>query len=174
MSALAFNTRRPIFEDARVRRAFILLFDAEWINRSLFNGAYKRTQSFFERSDALLARPAGRCARAGAAGPIRPIRQARGARRHLRLPVTDGSGDNRANLQAAFQLLTEAGYEPKGGRLVKDGVPSRFEFLAQTRQQERLMLSYARTLERLGIAAAHPPGRFARNTGPASRPSTST
>ena len=35
----------------------------------------------------------------------------------------DGSGDNRANLQAAHQLLTEAGYELKDGRLAKDGVP---------------------------------------------------
>ena len=66
-------------------------------------------------------------------------------------PVTDGSGDNRANLQAAHKLLTEAGYELKDGRLAKGGVPLAFEFLAQTRQQERLMLSYARTLERLGI-----------------------
>jgi hypothetical protein len=50
MAALVFNTRRPIFEDARVRRAFLLLFDGAWINRSLFNGGYQRTQSFFERS----------------------------------------------------------------------------------------------------------------------------
>ena len=50
MSALVFNTRRPQFQDPRVRRAFILAFDAEWINRSLFNGVYKRTQSYFERS----------------------------------------------------------------------------------------------------------------------------
>src|SRR5262245_37474642 len=38
MPALVFNTRRPIFADPRVRLAFIHLFDAEWINRSLFNG----------------------------------------------------------------------------------------------------------------------------------------
>src|SRR5262249_59800789 len=50
MPALVFNTRRPIFADARVRRAFIHLFDAEWINRSLFNDVYARTQSYFERS----------------------------------------------------------------------------------------------------------------------------
>ncbi|HEX2336959.1 MAG TPA: extracellular solute-binding protein, partial [Hyphomicrobiaceae bacterium] len=50
MTALVFNTRRPVFEDARVRRAFLLLFDGAWINRSLFNGGYQRTQSFFERS----------------------------------------------------------------------------------------------------------------------------
>ena len=41
----------------------------------------------------------------------------------------------------------------KDGRLVRNGVPLTFEMLAQTRQQERLMLSYARTLERLGITA---------------------
>ena len=69
----------------------------------------------------------------------------------FKLPVTDGSGENRASLQAAHKLLTEAGWKLEGGRLVKDGVPLSLEFLAQTRQQERLMLSYARTLERLGI-----------------------
>ena len=47
MPALVFNTRRPIFADARVRRAFIHLFDAEWIDRNLFNGVYARTQSYF-------------------------------------------------------------------------------------------------------------------------------
>jgi peptide/nickel transport system substrate-binding protein len=54
-------------------------------------------------------------------------------------------------LQIAYQLLTEAGWKLEGGRLVKNGQPLTFEFLAQTRQQERLMLSYGRTLERLGI-----------------------
>ena len=67
------------------------------------------------------------------------------------LPVTDGSGDNRTSMQAAHKLLMEAGWELKGNRLTKGGVPLAFEFLAQTRQQERLLLSYARTLERLGI-----------------------
>ena len=50
MSALVFNTRRPIFEDARVRDALIRLFDFEWINRSLFHGLYTRTESYFARS----------------------------------------------------------------------------------------------------------------------------
>ena len=83
MSALAFNTRRPMFEDQRVRRAFILLFDAEWINRSLFNGVYKRTQSFFERSElSSHGRPADARERALLA-PFAAVREARGARRHL-------------------------------------------------------------------------------------------
>jgi peptide/nickel transport system substrate-binding protein len=68
-----------------------------------------------------------------------------------KLPVTDGSGDDRANLRAAHKLLLEAGYEVNGGRLMKDGARLSIEFLAQTRAQERLLLSYGRTLERLGI-----------------------
>ena len=152
MSALVFNTRRPQFADARVRRAFIHLFDAEWINRSLFNGVYQRTQSFFERSVlSSSGRPADQRERDLLAPYLATIKPEilDGT---FKFPVTGGTGEDRGNLQAAFKLLTEAGYQTKGGRLVKDGVPLSFEFLAQTRQQERLMLSYARTLERLGIA----------------------
>jgi peptide/nickel transport system substrate-binding protein len=151
MSSLAFNTRRPAFEDARVRRAFTLLFDAEWINRSLFDGAYKRTQSFFERSDlSSHGRPADARERALLA-PFAPYVKPEVLDGSFRLPVTDGTGDSRANMLAAHKLLTEAGYAHNGGKLVKGGTPLAFEFLAQTRQQERVMLSFSRTLERLGI-----------------------
>ena len=135
-----------------MRRAFILLFDAEWINRNLFNGALQAHAELLRALRALLARPAGRCARARAARALpRQYVKPEVLDGTFQLPVTDGSGDNRANLQAAHKLLTEAGYKLEGDRLVKGGVPLDVEFLAQTRQQERLMLSYARTLERLGI-----------------------
>ena len=152
MSALAFNTRRQAFRDARVRRAFILLFDADWINRNLYNGLYKRTQSFFERSE---LSSSGRPADARERALLAPFAQHVNAdvlAGKQRFPANDGNGDNRANLQAAFKLFTEAGYRLDNNILVKDGSPLTFEFLAQTRQQERLMLSFARTLERLGIA----------------------
>jgi peptide/nickel transport system substrate-binding protein len=152
MPALVFNTRRPMFADPRVRRAFIHLFDAEWINRSLFNGVYARTQSYFERSElsshGRAADPREQALLAAYAPYVKPevLQGTYG------LPVTAGSGENRASLQIAYQLLTEAGWKLEGGHLVKDGQPLAFEFLAQTRQQERLMLSYGHTLERLGIA----------------------
>src|SRR5690606_15632343 len=70
-----------------------------------------------------------------------------------RLPVSDGAGSNRAALREAFELLKDAGSRLDGSRLVhaKTGAPLAFESLASSRAQERIMLSYARMLERLGI-----------------------
>jgi peptide/nickel transport system substrate-binding protein len=153
MTALVFNTRLPIFEDARVRRAFMLMFDGVWINRSLFNGSYQRTQSYFERS-ALSShgRPADDRERTLLA-PFTDYVKPEVLDGTYSVPGATSTASNRDNLQAAFLLLKDAGYEMKDGRLVKNGVPLSFEMLAQTRQQERLMLSYARNLERLGITA---------------------
>jgi peptide/nickel transport system substrate-binding protein len=152
MTGLAFNTRRSPFQDQRVRRAFILMFDAAWINRNLFNGLYRRTQSYFERSYlSAHGRPAGGF-ELPLLVPFRDFVKPEILDGTFNLPVTDGSGDNRANLRAAHSLLTEAGYRLEGGRLTKGGVPLRIEFLSRTtRWEERLMLSFGRTLERLGI-----------------------
>ena len=46
-----FNTRRPVFADMRVREALALLFDFEWVNRSIFFGLYRRGVSFFDGSE---------------------------------------------------------------------------------------------------------------------------
>ena len=51
MQGFAFNTRRAIFADPRVREALGYMFDFEWINANLFGGLYRRTRSFFDESD---------------------------------------------------------------------------------------------------------------------------
>jgi microcin C transport system substrate-binding protein len=43
MQGFVFNLRKPIFQDRRVREALSLLFDFEWSNKQLFNGAYTPT-----------------------------------------------------------------------------------------------------------------------------------
>jgi len=49
-AALAMNTWRTMFSDIRVREAMTYLFDFEWVNKSLFEGVYVRSTSFFEGS----------------------------------------------------------------------------------------------------------------------------
>jgi len=154
MTALVFNTRRAIFADPRVRRALMTLFDAEWINRTLYNGLFKRTTSYFERS--YLA-STGHPADADERQLLAPFPNA--VRPSIldgtyKFPTTDGSGRNRANQKIAFKLLADAGMVLKGGRLVnaKTGKPLAFEILANSNAQEALLLSYARSLEPLGIS----------------------
>jgi peptide/nickel transport system substrate-binding protein len=71
-----------------------------------------------------------------------------------RPPVSNGSGRDRDNAKEALDLLKEAGWSLRDGALRKDGSgePFTFEFLALTRQQERLAVNYGRALQRIGIA----------------------
>ncbi|MEQ1651080.1 MAG: extracellular solute-binding protein, partial [Hyphomicrobium sp.] len=97
MTALVFNTRRTVFADPRVREALITLFDFESINRTLYNGLFKRTQSYFERS---YLSSAGKPADATERALLQPFPDA--VRKDFLdgtyvFPVSDGSGQNRAN-----------------------------------------------------------------------------
>lgn len=156
MNALVFNTRREVFAEQPVRRALIKLFDFEWMNANLFHGLYERSQSYFARSG-LSAH--GKPADAREQELLAPFPAAVDPAimdGTYALAQTDGSGRNRKQLRAALKLLREAGYALKGGQLIhaRTGEPLRFEILAATREQERLLLSYARALKRAGIEAS--------------------
>lgn len=155
MTGLVFNTRRPIFQDQRVRQALIQLLDFEWMNKTLFNSLYKRTQSFFERSHlSSEARPADSYEREilePFANDIKPeILDG-----SYRLPKSNGTGHDRKNARKAFGLLKAAGYAMKNGALIntKTGKPLTFEILARSKSQERILTSFANSLSKLGIKA---------------------
>lgn len=156
MTGLVFNTRRPVFADQRVRHALALMFDGRWINRSLFHGLYVRTDSYFARSElASTGHPASEIERKLLA-PYGDEVDPDAMEGRPRLPPGDASGNNRAAMREAYDLLSAAGYELRGSHLVhkETGAPLAFEFLASSRGQERLMLSYATMLERLGITVS--------------------
>jgi peptide/nickel transport system substrate-binding protein len=153
---LVFNTRRPVFSDIRVRRALTLLFDFEWINRNYFFGLYGRSASFFAGSElSAYARAADDREREllkPFAAHLRPdILDG-----SYRLPITDGSGRDRATLRSALTLLSEAGYDLDGTVLRQRSTkaPLTFEILVTTRDQERIALAYMRDLKRAGIEAS--------------------
>ncbi len=155
MTALVFNTRREIFKKPEVRQALIQLFDFEWVNRTLYNGLYHRTQSYFERSYLSSSGKKADDAERALLGNYPNAVRAEFLDGSHRFPVTDGSGQNRANQKAAFALLTKAGYVLKDGRLIdaQSGTPFTFEILANNSAQEGLLLAFTRSLEPLGIAA---------------------
>jgi len=156
MNGLVFNTRRPVFQDPRVREALTYFLDFEWLNRNLYFDSYQRTGSYFQGSElSALGVPAGEAERALLA-PFPDAARAEVMDGTYRPPVSDGSGRDRKNIRAGLQLLKEAGYEQQGGKLVHAATaqPLAFEILVQTRDQEKLALAFQRSLAVAGIDAS--------------------
>ncbi len=153
MSALVFNTRRPIFADPRVRQALIRLFDYTWIDRTLYHDLFAYSQSYFARSElSSHGRPADATERALLA-PFPDAVKPEIMDGTFSFTASEGAGQNRKGRVAALKLLHEAGYVLRDGTLVnaETGEPFTFEILARTRSQERLLLTYADALKKIGI-----------------------
>jgi len=152
VTGFLFNTRLPKFADPRVRRALALLYDFEWANRNLFADQYKRTASFFQDSElSALGRPADDIERALLA-PYPDAVTPEVMDGTYRPPQTDGSGRDRALLRKALDMLKEAGFTLKDGKLLDPaGEPFTFEILTTSQAEERLAAVYQRTLAKIGI-----------------------
>ncbi|MGD9763637.1 MAG: extracellular solute-binding protein [Candidatus Binatia bacterium] len=155
MQGYAFNLRRPLFQDRRVRQALGYAFDFEWANRTLFYGQYTRTRSYFDNSElAANGVPAG--LELQALEPYRDRLPSEVFTTEYQPPATDGSGNLRDNLRKAVELLKAAGWsvDPKSKKLVNaEGKLFEFEFLLVDPAYERITLPFAKNLERLGITA---------------------
>ncbi len=153
MSGFVFNTRRDVFSDRRVRRALASLFDFEWVNKNLYHGLFRRSGSYFQNSDLSALGLATSALENTLLGPFKS---------EFDTDILDGSympvsakdsREMRKVMGIALKQLNEAGYSLVDGvmKSAKDGKPLAFEFLATTKEQERLALAYSRILERLGI-----------------------
>lgn len=152
MQGFAFNLRRAKFQDRRVREALILAFDFEWTNRTLFYGAYTRTESYFSNSD-LAATGLPSEAERALLEPYRDELPQEVFTEEYHAPTTDGSGNDRTNLRAAATLLKDAGWFVENGRLVngETGQPMTIEFLLESQDFERVVAPFVQNLEKLGI-----------------------
>lgn len=151
------NLRRPQFSDPRVREALSYAFDFEWTNKNLMFDAYKRTTSFFENSDLKAEGPAGpdELALIATLGDrITPEEVAVLKAPPWLPPVSDGSGQDRALLRKGAQLLREAGWVIKDGRLTNaEGRNFTIEFLDDENGLERHTSPFIKNLKLLGIEA---------------------
>ncbi len=155
MLGFVFNTRRPVFQKQELRKALTLVFDFEWVNRSLFEDAYTRTESYWQNSDlSSMGAAADAREREIAGGALSRIEPDILAGTHL-LPKTDGSGRDRKVLREAMEHFKAAGYAIRDGRMVDAaGTPLAFEIMTQNADQEKLALAYQRFLSALGVRAS--------------------
>jgi microcin C transport system substrate-binding protein len=147
------NMRREKFKDRRLREAMIQAFDFEWTNKSIMYGSYDRTHSVFQNSDmmatgkpspeevALLEAFRGKVPDEVFGEPFVP-------------PVSDGSGQDRALLRKASQLLQEAGFVIKDGkRVTPKGERISVEFLIDEPTFQPHHMPFIKNLGVIGIEA---------------------
>jgi microcin C transport system substrate-binding protein len=148
-----FNTRRPMFKDRRVRDAIGYAFDFVWTNKNLMYGAYTRTTSFFENSDMkAVGKPDAR--ELALLEPFRGKVPDEVFGEVFVPPVSDGSGQDRALLKQASEILQQAGCVRDGGILKgPDGKPIEIEFLDFSSALERHTQPFIKNLKLLGIDA---------------------
>ncbi|MFL5284329.1 MAG: extracellular solute-binding protein [Rhodopila sp.] len=153
MQGFGMNTRRPLFKDVRVRHALALAFDFEWANANLFYNSYTRTNSYFSNSDlASSGIPEGD--ELALLNKYRDQLPPELFTQPFKLPVTDGSGNNREQLRAALTLLEQAGWKVRDRKMVDAaGQPFSFEILLAQPAFERVALPYVQWLSKIGIEA---------------------
>ena len=148
------NTRRDKFRDPRIREALGYAFDFEWTNKTIMYGAYARTHSPFQNSDMMAVGPPS----PEEVALLEPFRgkvpdEVFGA--PFVPPVSDGSGQDRALLRRAVQLLADAGCVVKDGkRMTPQGEPFRIEFLLDEPSFQPHHMPFIKNLGTIGIEAS--------------------
>jgi ABC-type oligopeptide transport system substrate-binding subunit len=154
VNALIFNTRRAPFDNRDVRKALINALNFEWLNENIFYNQYKRVNSFFPNSEL------------SAKGP--PSEEELNILNRFKedipkevfdsayvAPVHKDARATRALLKEADALLKQAGYPIVGGKRVNSEEERlTFEILIYNKADEKIALSYIKSLKKLGIDAS--------------------
>ena len=156
IDGFAFNTRKPIFADWRVREALTLAFNFELVNATLNGGANPRIESYYSNSD--LSGHVTEPATGAVAALLAPYKDQLlpGALEGYSLPVSDGTEANRKNIKAAADLLEQAGWTIQDGVLKNTaGEPFAFDILLTNGETDFIAAAniYVEALKRLGIEA---------------------
>ncbi len=146
-----FNTRKPQFQDVRVRQAVGMAMDFNWMSRQMFYGIYQRVNGLFGNTDcqatgvpsvqelALLEPWRGKIPAAAFGAMTVP-------------PNTDGQDKLRENLRQAMALLKDAGYTVQNSKMKNaKGEPLVIELLDSSEAGSRTHSAMVRNLAKIGI-----------------------
>jgi microcin C transport system substrate-binding protein len=153
MWGFIFNTRRAPFDDLRVRRALSLMIDYKWLGQNLFHGLYTPLASFYPNST-LAASGEPSSAENALLEPFRAELPPEVFGPAWAPPESGTPAADRAARRKADALLKEAGWiVNKDGKRVhsKTGKPLSFEILLGSPDDEKVALTFKRSLSRLGI-----------------------
>jgi peptide/nickel transport system substrate-binding protein len=154
---LVMNTRKPQFQDWRVREAMIELFNFDFINQTVTGGVSPRITSYFSNSPFAM-RP-GQPAEGAVLALLEPFKAdlLPGTLEGYALPQPDGTAQNRAGLRRALRLLDEAGWTVGDDGILKnaEGTPFTFDILLTIGQDEVASVAaiYVEALRDVGIVA---------------------
>ncbi len=153
MTGFVMNSRKPVFEDWRVRDAMMHVFNFEFVNEAMNGSQQQRISSYWSNSPLGMSQDAaaGRVADflAPFANDLLP-----GAVDGYTLPSSDGTERNRKGTAAALKQFETAGWTVQNGVLSDaDGNPFTFEILLKNGVSEHvaMMDMFTQSLARVGI-----------------------
>ncbi len=151
MMGIIFNTRKTLLADKNVRHAISLLFDFEWINKSMLHNSVTRCTSYFTRHDFdLQVKPTP--AELELLLPYKDQLDPAVFGDFVTMPITDASGNVREQMRQAVKLLKKSGWELKNGIMQdKEGNPLKLTFVSASAVHQKNYASFQENLKRIGI-----------------------
>jgi len=156
MQGFVLNTRRPLFQDRRVRQALSYAFDFDTMNRTQSFGLNTRITSYFMGGDfASRGLPEGK--------ELEILEQYRDKlppevfTKEFALPRFDNPQAERKILRDAVALFKEAGWEIRNGRMVnaETGQPFSFEILDFSQDSGPTISPFIEMLRKIGVTVTH-------------------
>lgn len=148
------NLRRPYLQDITLRKALVVAFDFDWLNKNLFYSLYQRMTSYYENTIFQAPNTPPQGEELAILNKYRDQLPTELFNQAFIMPFTGAAPDkNRDNLKRVKQELLDVGYEVQDNYLINpiDHKPVVLEMIYSGKSYERIILAYKNNLAKIGI-----------------------